>query len=222
MQIRFFNWEGWRDNKFHTHEQLDILLMMSDGGNFYVRNKIYPITYGSLLILNPEDLHRNVPRPGSFQQYYSILFYPEEVAGFSSCEFDILACFRNHEKFNHHVTLRPDQLDHLLKLINKMEYYLNEDCTAYGKSVYIKTLLAEILVFINFLYNVPTVSHALDNGDFAKLQPVLSYIQKHLTGDLTLDVLAKQMYISKYHLSHRFKEVMGYPLSEYITKQRLA
>lgn len=183
--------KGGATKRFHTHDQLNIMLMMTAGGNFYIRDKIYPISYGSLLVMNPEDLHRNVPRPDSFQQYYSILFYPEEITGFSSDEFDILDCFRNHERFKHHTKLLPDQVDHLLKLISKMEYYLNADCLAYGKSVYCKTLLAEILVFINFLYNVPSISTAPDNLAFAKLQPVLSYIQAHLTEGLTLDVLAK-------------------------------
>lgn len=221
MQIRFYNREGWRENKFHTHDHLNILFMLSEGGHFYVRDKIYPITYGSLFILNPEDLHRNVPCTGSFQQYYSILFYPEEMDGFINKDFDILSCFRNHEKFNYHAKLRSDQVEHLLKIINKLEHYLNKDCSAYGKSVYIKTLLAEILVFINFLYEVPSASCIPENEAFCKLQPVFIYIQEHLSDELTLDILSRQIFISKYHLSHLAKGVLGYPLSEYIIRQRV-
>ena len=44
MQVRFFSKEGWQGNSFHFHEQMEILLMMSEGGNFHVRNIIYPIT----------------------------------------------------------------------------------------------------------------------------------------------------------------------------------
>ena len=101
MQIRFFSKEGWQENDFHFHEQTEILLMMSEGGNIYVRNRIYPISRGSLFILSPDDLHRSIPQPGALYQFYSIRFYEEEVMAFSSDEFDILGCFRNHEQFNH-------------------------------------------------------------------------------------------------------------------------
>ena len=222
MQIRFFSKEGWQGNDFHFHEQKEILLMMSEGGNIYVRNRIYPISRGSLFVLSPDDLHRSIPQPGALYQFYSIRFYEEEVMAFSSDEFDILGCFRNHEQFNHCAQLHSSQLDHLLKLINKMEYYLSVDCSAYGKEILIKTLLAETLVYINFLYHTPSKALPPDNENISKLQPVMDYIQEHIGEELTLETLAKQIYVSKYYLSHRFKEVMGFPLNTYITQRRLS
>lgn len=221
MQIRFFSKEGWQENNFHFHEQMEIILTMSEGGHFYVRNRIYPIARGSLFILNPEDLHRSIPTSSSLYQFYSIRFYSEEVEPYSVDGFDILGCYRNHEQFNHCIQLHSSQLDHLLKLINKMEYYLSADCSAYGKEVLIKTLLVEVLVYVNFLYHVLPKPLPPDNENISKLQPLMDYIQEHIGEELSLDILAKQMYISKYYLSHRFKEVMGFPLSTYIIQRRL-
>lgn len=222
MQIRFFSKEGWKENQFHYHDPLEIVLVMSEGGSFYIRNAVYPITRGSLFILNSGDLHRSVPDPQSLYQFYSIRFYPEEADSFSTDTFDILRCFRNHGRFHHRVQLLGDQLDHLLKLINKMEYYLSVDCSAYGREVFIKTLLAEALVYVNFLYNTPPLVLPPDNEELSKLQPVVDYIQAHLAEDLSLDVLAQQVFLSKYYLSHRFKQVFGLPLSEYIIRRRLS
>lgn len=222
MQIRFFSKEGWQGNDFHFHEQMEILLVMSESGNIYVRNRIYPLTRGSLFVLNTDDLHRSIPNPDSLYQFYSIRFYSEEVEPYSADGFDILGCFRDHERFNHCAQLHSSQLDHLLKLINKMEYYLSIDCSAYGKEVLIKTLLAETLVYINFLYHVPPKPLPPDNEKISKLQPVMDYIQEHISEELSLEILAKQMYVSKYYLSHRFKEVMGFPLRIYIIQRRLS
>ena len=105
MQIRFFTKEGWQGTKFHFHDQMEILLMMSEGGYFHVRNVIYPITRGSLFVLSPDDLHRSAPRSESLHQFYSIRFYPEDVSGFSSENFDVLSCFLNHERFQFRVQL---------------------------------------------------------------------------------------------------------------------
>lgn len=222
MQIRFFSKEGWQENQFHYHDPLEILLIMSEGGSFYIRNTIYPITRGSLFVLNSQDLHRSVPDPKSLYQFYSIRFYPEEVDSFSTDTFDILSCFHNHDHFHHCIQLVGDQLDHLLKLINKMEFYLSIDCSAYGKEVFIKTLLAEALVYVNFLYKTPPLVLPPDNEELSKLQPVVDYIQTHIAEDLSLDVLAQQVFLSKYYLSHRFKQVFGLSLSEYIIRRRLS
>lgn len=226
MQVRFFSKEGWQGNSFHFHDQLEILLMMSTGGSFHVYNETYPITRGGLFVLSTEDLHRSVPSSKSFHQFYSIRFCAEEVSGFSSESCDLLGCFKNRENFNHFVQLQGDQLDHLLKLINKMEYYLSEDCSAFGKSVMTKLMLAETLVYVNYLYRDAsgkktdcTLSIA---DDITQLQPLFSYIQEHLDEDLSLDTLSAQIYMNKYYLSHRFKEIMGYTLNEYIVRRRLS
>lgn len=221
MQIHFFSREGWLENKFHFHDQMDMVLTMSDGGYFYIRNKVYPITRGSLFILNPDDLHCSRPQSDSLYQFYSTRFYSEDIAGFSTPEFDILGCFQNHEQFNHRVQLSGDQLDHLLRLINKMEYYLNDDCSAYGKQVLIKTLLAETLVYVNFLYDMPSRPVPPSGEEVSKLQPVITYINEHISEELSLDILSKQLFVNKYYLSHRFKDVMGFTLSEYIIQRRL-
>ena len=222
MQIRFFSKEGWQGNTFHFHDQLEILLIMSEGGSFYIRNHTYPMTRGSLFVLTPDDLHRSIPQPGSLYQFYSIRFYEEEVSGFSTEDFDVLSCFRQQEKVSRRIPLYGDQLDHLLKLINKMEYYLSVDCTSYGKSVLLKSLMAETLVYINFLHRVPPGPVPPDNEELTRLQPVLTYIQEHIDGDLSLEVLSRQIYVSRYHLSHSFRKIMGITLSDYIIRCRLA
>lgn len=221
MQIRFFSREGWRENRFHFHDQIDLVLTMSDGGTFFINNKAYPITRGSLYVLSPDDLHRSCPQTSSLYQFYSIRFFPEDVQALSSPHFNILGCFQNHEHFSHRIQLSGDQLDHLLRLINRMEYYLNDECTAYGKEILLKAVLAETLVYINFLYDTPSHSAVPNREDISQLRPVIAYINAHISEELTLDLLSKQSFVSKYYLSHRFSEIMGFTLSEYIIHRRL-
>ena len=47
------------------------------------------------------------------------------------------------------------------------------------------------------------------------------YINNHLDEDLSLEQLASFFYVSKYHISHIFKDNMGISLHQYITKKRL-
>ena len=50
---------------------------------------------------------------------------------------------------------------------------------------------------------------------------VLSYINEHLDGDLTVETLAARCYISKYHFMRKFKEVTGFTVHSYICQKRL-
>lgn len=50
---------------------------------------------------------------------------------------------------------------------------------------------------------------------------ICDYINNHLSDDLTLDSLAAFFYVSKYHISHVFKDNMGISPHQYIQKKRL-
>ena len=47
---------------------------------------------------------------------------------------------------------------------------------------------------------------------------ICDYINRHLEEDLSLDSLSSFFYVSKYHISHIFKDNMGIPLHQYILK----
>lgn len=222
MEIRFFTKEVYQESPFHFHDQMEILIIMSEGDSFYIRNKIYPLSRGSIFILNSSDIHRSVAKPRSIYQFYSIRFYPEEIQGISTENFDLIRCFRNHEKFNHMVRLNIDQLDHLLKLINKIEYYLATDCSAFGKEIFAKTLLAEVLIYVNFLYDLPPLPPAPEKEDLNDYYPIIAYINEHITDKISLDQLSQIFFMNKYYLSHLFKFLFGITVGEYITQKRLS
>ena len=54
-----------------------------------------------------------------------------------------------------------------------------------------------------------------------KMEEVIRYISAHLEENLSVDALAKQFYLSRYYLMHRFKDVTGYTPHQYISQKRL-
>ena len=52
-------------------------------------------------------------------------------------------------------------------------------------------------------------------------QNLLLFIEDHLDEELTLDRLAEQFFVSKYHIAHVFKENLGLSVHQFITKKRL-
>ena len=221
MKITFFSKESWEINKFHFHDELEILLILSEGNHFFIGNIIYPLTRGSLFVLSNSDLHHSIAKGKTLYQFYSIRFFPEEIARISTSTFNLLSCFENHNDFNHRIQLNSDQLDHILKLINKAEYYLSVDCSTYGKEIFIKIQLTEILVYMNYLYKSLHRPMPPQEQDLSKIMPIINYIQQNITENLSLDKLAQEFFINKFYLSHNFKKIMGFTISEYIISRRL-
>ena len=54
-----------------------------------------------------------------------------------------------------------------------------------------------------------------------KMEEVLRYIAAHLEEPLSVDLLAREFYLSRYYLMHRFKAVTGYTVHQYISQKRL-
>jgi AraC family transcriptional regulator len=53
------------------------------------------------------------------------------------------------------------------------------------------------------------------------LLSTLVYIQTHLDGDLSLDLLAERVGFSAYHFHRTFRELIGEPVKEYVRRLRL-
>lgn len=53
-------------------------------------------------------------------------------------------------------------------------------------------------------------------------QNILGYIETHVTENVSLTQLAKTFFVSKYYISHLFKEQMGLSLHQYLLKKRLS
>ena len=54
-----------------------------------------------------------------------------------------------------------------------------------------------------------------------KIEEILRYIAGNLDRTLTVDALAERFFLSRYYLMHRFKEVTGYSVHQYISQKRL-
>ena len=53
------------------------------------------------------------------------------------------------------------------------------------------------------------------------LHTIHTYIREHLNEEITLTVLAEQVYLNPVYLSHIYKQLTGQKLGTYITSQRI-
>ncbi|MCQ2558962.1 MAG: AraC family transcriptional regulator, partial [Oscillospiraceae bacterium] len=91
----------------------------------------------------------------------------------------------------------------------------------YGRNVYIKGILSILMVyFVRAVRNDATI--LLKGGESAvSLEAVSAYISKHITEEITLEMLANEFFIDKSYLNRKFKEATGMTLHRYIIRTKL-
>jgi len=74
-------------------------------------------------------------------------------------------------------------------------------------------------IFLNKKYNcyIPNTFDISSN----KIYMITSYIHGHFSEDLSLVTLAKNFYMSTYYLSHLFKTITGFTLTNYVQMTRI-
>ena len=92
----------------------------------------------------------------------------------------------------------------------------------FGRRMAVALGINDLLLFLN-----RTVYESLHPERYGKSEKnldrnLIRYIEEHINEDLRLDTLSELFFVSKYHISHLFKDKMGISLHQYILKKRLS
>lgn len=109
----------------------------------------------------------------------------------------------------------------LMKNITKTILQLSDESDAFGHELYRKNMLSVLLIlFLRSCIASDHVKLSHRKKEFV-MDDVFRYIRANLTGDLSLDVLEDQFFVSRHHLCREFKKLTGQTIHSYIVKSRL-
>ncbi len=92
----------------------------------------------------------------------------------------------------------------------------------FGLDILGNVYLIELLTYLNMAYFDSYKESIQDDIIFnRKISDIIHYINNNLAEPLSLDMLSKKFYISKYHLFREFKKYTGYTPHEYALHKRL-
>ena len=224
MKDKRFEVFHYRDKKMddvgiHHHDFFEVYYFLSGRVSFKVEGKSYHLEPGDLLLINPQELHQ--PDIGPDTLYERIVLWIDRgyLAGLCSIAgTDLSACFDN-EAPAHTNLLRPTKLRRaaLSQLLDRLvrEYYSDE----LGSFAYAQGLLTQLMVELNRLARSPGYVQRREEPDL--VSQVLSYIGNHYHESITLESLAAEFFVSKYHLSHEFSHRVGTSIYRYVIFRRL-
>ncbi|MBE6975513.1 MAG: helix-turn-helix domain-containing protein [Ruminococcaceae bacterium] len=203
---------------YHYHEFCKLLLLLSGTGSYWIEGRQYALLPGDAVLVGSGCVHRPDFDPAAPYERIIIYISPEFLRRCSTDDCDLTACFADRE----HPVLRTGQGGRPLWLLAMdLEKQLSDE--EYGRVILSRGALLRLLVEIGrALRGADVLQPAPAQPQDPRISAILTYIQAHLTEDLSIDMLAEKFYLSKYHMMRLFRACTGTSINTYITQHRLA
>ena len=204
---------------YHYHEFCKLLLLRSGSGGYWIEGQRYTLQPGDLVLIGSHCVHK--PDFAENAPYERIIIYisPEFLKRQSASDCDLEAIFSGKQGG---YILRPEEEKRrkLYRLVARLEEGLSED--SYGRVILCNGMLLRLLVEIGReVQNRPAVQSSPLPPRNGRVMDMLRYLEAHLAEDISIDTLARQFYISKYHMMRLFRQETGQSIHDYLTDRRL-
>lgn len=216
----------YNDNQFssvsdHTHDYYEFYFFLEGNVSMYIGGKARHLKPGDMLLIPPGIKHHafNIEENVPCQRFIFWISqnYCKKLYELSKDYVYLIKHVQNKKHYLYHydtIAFNAVQAK-IFRLIEEIH------ANRFGKATKIELCVNDLMLHINrSVYEMqhPTTRKEAD----ALYDNIIQYIESHLDADLSLDELAKTFFVSKYHISHVFKENFGISIHQYITKKRLS
>ena len=205
----------------HSHPYTEVYLFCEGDVDMEIAGKKHPLRAGNVLVLPPGTEHRAIVRSGEVPYRRFVFWLSEDFCRTLRAESpDYLYLFdRVQERKSYVIPMYPLDFNSLRsRLFSLLEEMHTEH---FGRDTQIGLHVRELMLGMS-----RTVwqrdRQQTKKRNHSSYQLITDYIQENLEGDLSLDALSRELYLSKYHIAHLFQENTGLSIHQYITKKRLA
>jgi len=204
----------------HYHNAYEILLTNSGSGEFFIKNRNYKIQDKTIFIIDESEIHRPKisEKNPSFDRF--VIHIKENFLKnyFNNVEgnFNPLHIFNKNIKS---VKLNNSQYNKLKYITEKLIFESTKKQPGYQSIIH--AYLLEMFVIVFRLTEKNNFPEQKINSSNQKLHQIIEYINNNYKKELTLNDIAKSLYISKYYLSHFFKKKTGFTVIEFINSRRI-
>ncbi len=210
-----------REFDFHYHDFDKIVILLSGKVTYIVEGKSYHLKPWDILLVRHHDIHKPVIDKNSTYERIVIWVQNDFIKKQHRKDCDLSACFEeSQERSFNLIRVRSSLQTEIQTIISNLEDSLKSG--DFGHDLLSDTYFLQLLVYLNRVFL--DTSYAEDESAFTsdkQITELIRYINTHLGEDLSNEVLANKLYLSKYYLMHRFKEETGYTLHHYIEQKRL-
>ncbi len=200
----------------HIHDCCEIFFCLSGGKNFLIGNKLYDVNDNDIFVLNQYEAHKVTFDPARDFRRYVFQVSPDFMRNMSSNVTDLSACFYPHRSdFDHRVHLSYEQAQTI-----KASISLLANNESFGDDIIKNSAMSTILVELNRMYLDKDQNHFPSHQN-KTVKAAIDYINSHFSEEITLETVAKAVYLSVNQLCRLFSEHCGTTVAKYITSRRI-
>ena len=205
-----------QERDFHFHEFDKLVLLLAGRVDYLVEEQRYELLPGTVLLVKHHTIHKAVIDQ-SLPYERIILYLDGQYFERTMPEGRLMDCFETADRSGRWL-LAPSEEQRKEIMATLASYEQAAADTRFGAQAMRDTLIMQLLVQIGRL----NAAQEEEKRRFdPKIQETLSYINEHLTEELSVDRLAERVYLSRYHFMRLFKAQTGSTAHAYIRQKRL-
>lgn len=205
----------------HTHDYYEFYFFLEGDVQMQIGSGSRHISSGDMLLIPPRLPHRllilNHEVPYRRFVFWISQDYLEQLIKLSPDYGYAMQYAKTHKKYIYHND--PVTFNNVQSMITRLIEETRSE--RFGKEAQISICVSDLVLHLNRLVyrqNHPRSPHE----ENTLCLRIIAYIDEHPDADLSLDRLAEEFFVSKYHIAHVFKDTLGISTHQYITKKRLA
>ncbi len=208
---------------FHCHSFYEVIYVLDGEYSSMVEGRTYNLHKGDFLLIDVNVLHRYnfIEKKHDSSKRIILWITPAMLECLSGGDMDLAACFSDHESCVRHFPVYYEEM--LRGFLLKLAMSGGPESELPGaKRVMDRGSLALFFSYINVLCGRREYLFAVQEPEQHSLvEWVSAYIDAHIGETVTVERLAGEVHMSKYHFLRRFKELTGMTVHAYVIQKRL-
>lgn len=220
FELYYYNDCGLTSVAGHTHDYYEFYFFLEGNVSMEIRQIPHALSYGDMIVIPPDTSHRLLIHDATvpyrrFVLWISRAFFDRLLHTSPDYGYFIQLVQQENKYVFHHDRIVFHSIQS--KLLRILQELLGQQfCREAQLVVCVSDLLLHLnrLVYEQKHFCPPSAQDSL-------FQNLCSFIDAHMEENLSLERLSSEFFVSKFHISHVFKENLGISIHQYITKKRL-
>ena len=201
---------GKEMHDFHYHHSYEIYLLDKGKRTYLIDDSLYEINAGDIVLIPPMNLHKTLGKDEygryliTFSDNYLSRYFTKEAKDVLLSSFGVKC-----------IHLEGNALHSIKHYIEKLTHSYDENDNM--SFVYFSNIMA---ILSQSLETSATI-HPLTSSTNKTIQSIIEYIDTNYKSISSIDEIANQHFITKYHLCRMFKNAIDVPLVKYINSVKV-
>ena len=205
----------------HFHREFEIYYLLRGTRYYFINDKTYHVKKGDIVFIDSNQIHKTGETQTAPHERMLIMLHEKSVLSLEKYlnSFTIADFFQNHSGV---LTLSAGEQNFVEQLLLQMQNEMKQRLPHY-ENIVTMAVVQLLLLSDRCLKQKTAISATItpQTNKHEKVNQVAQYITKNYDTPITLAILEKECFMSKYYLCRIFKEVTGLSVIEYLNLIRV-